>query len=460
MALLARVNRKLATKKLHFYRPYPKQLAFHKGGASHRHRLFLAGNQLGKTLAGAAEAAMHATGRYPDWWPGRRWDRPTIGWIAGVTGETTRDNPQKMLMGRPEHWGTGMLEPGDIIEPTRAMGVTDLLDNVRVRHVSGGESLLFFKFYEKGREKWQGETIDFVWFDEEPPPDIYSEGKTRRQATDGMTYISATPLKGMTEVVGYFYPVPEKSGLHLTQMTIDDAEHYTPEQRAEIIEDYAEYEREARAQGIPMLGSGRVFPVAESLIKVDAFEIPDLWPRLGAMDFGWEHPFAAVDLAHDRDSDVIYVTKAYRVKQQTPVFHAAALKPWGDWLPWSWPRDGKRQTLEGAGLALAKQYGDQGLDMLSKHAQFEDGSVSVEAGLIEMLDRMQTGRLKVFGHLEDWFTEFRAYHRKDGMVVKEREDLMSATRYGIMMLRYASTKPRPSKPREHARVGAGGWMSS
>ena len=130
----------------------------------------LAGNQLGKTLAGASEAAMHATGRYPDWWPGRRFDHPVVGWVAGVTGETTRDNPQKMLMGRPEHWGTGMLPAGDIIEPTRAMGVTDLLDNVRLRHVSGGESLIFFKFYEKGREKWQGETVHFVWFDEEPSP--------------------------------------------------------------------------------------------------------------------------------------------------------------------------------------------------------------------------------------------------------------------------------------------------
>jgi hypothetical protein len=53
---------------------------------------------------------------------------------------------------------------------------------------------------------------------------------------------------------------------------------------------------------------------------------------------------------------------------------------------------------------------------------------------------MQTGRLKVFKHLNDWWEEFRLYHRKDGKVVKEGDDLMSATRYGIMMLRFASTK--------------------
>ena len=77
--------------------------------------------------------------------------------------------------------------------------------------------------------------------------------------------------------------------------------------------------------------------------------------------------------------------------------------------------------------------------MWHEHAQFEDGSVSVEAGLMMMLSMMQTGRLKVFKHLNDWWEEFRLYHRKDGKVVKVGDDLMSATRYGIMMLRYART---------------------
>ena len=67
-------------------------------------------------------------------------------------------------------------------------------------------------------------------------------------------------------------------------------------------------------------------------------------------------------------------------------------------------------------------------------------SVSVEAGLMDMLTRMQTGRFKVFRHLHDWWEEFRLYHRKDGKVVKEGDDLMSATRYAGMMLRFASTK--------------------
>jgi hypothetical protein len=248
---------------------------------------------------------------------------------------------------------------------------------------------------------------------------------------------------------------------HVTFMTIDDAEHYTPAQRAAIIESYPPHEREARTRGVPTLGEGRIFPIEEEMIAIEAFEMPRHWPRIGAMDFGWEHPFAAVELVHDRDSDTVYVTKAYRQKQMTPILHAAAIMPWGkqganQWMPWAWPRDGRRETLEGAGIALAKQYKSQGLNMLHEHAQFEDKGISVEAGLMDMLDRMQTNRFKVFRHLNEWFAEFRLYHRKGGKVVKIADDLMAATRYGVMMLRFARTSPRGQVDLPPAVSGA--WM--
>jgi Terminase RNaseH-like domain len=172
------------------------------------------------------------------------------------------------------------------------------------------------------------------------------------------------------------------------------------------------------------------------------------------MDFGWEHPFAAVELVHDRDTDSVYVARTHRLKQASPIEHAAAIRSWGNDLPWAWPRDGKRETLEGAGIALAEQYRAQGLNMLHEHAQFEDGSVSVEAGLMIMLDRMRTGKLKVFKEHNDWWEEFRLYHRKDGKVVKEGDDLMCATRYALMHLRFAKTKAFADKwrrPLEYPR---------
>nr|WP_318013299.1 terminase family protein [Mesorhizobium sp. B263B2A] len=225
---------------------------------------------------------------------------------------------------------------------------------------------------------------------------------------------------------------------HVTFMTIDDAGHYSPDERAAIVAAYPAHEREARARGIPVLGSGRIFPVAEELIACEPFRLPRYWPRLGALDFGWDHPSAAVELAWDTEADVVYVSKAVRASQQTPAMQTLTLKPWGEWLPFAWPRDGRRETLEGAGVALARQYSAHGLNMLTRHAQFPDGSVSVEAGLMDMLDRMQSGRFKVFSTLVEWWEEFRLFHRKDGQVVKLKDDLMAATRYRKLTLAYVS----------------------
>jgi phage terminase large subunit-like protein len=165
-----------ADDRLRGYRPYPKQAKFHAAGAAHRERLFMAGNQLGKTLAGAMEEAIHATGRYPDWWRGRYFPGPTTSWAAGVTGESTRDTVQRRLLGRAGEPGTGALPWDAVVKTIPARGVAGLIDTILVRHVSGGVSRIALKSYEKGREKWQGETLDRVWFDEEPPGEVYSEG--------------------------------------------------------------------------------------------------------------------------------------------------------------------------------------------------------------------------------------------------------------------------------------------
>jgi hypothetical protein len=264
-----------------------------------------------------------------------------------------------------------------------------------------------------------------------------------------------TPLLGVSTVVKRF--LHEKSpDRHVTFMTIDDVGHFSEEEKQRIIASYPKHELEARTKGIPILGSGRIFPVEESKIAIEHRDFPAHWPRIGGMDFGWDHPFAAVELVWDRDSDVVYVSRIYRLKESTPIEHAAALRSWGRDLRWAWPRDGKRETLEGAGIALAEQYRDQGLYMLPEHAQFEDGSVSVEAGLKAMLDRMRTGKLKVFKEHPDWWEEFRLYHRKDGKVVKEGDDLMCATRYALMSLRFATTKSFADKwnrPIDYSNAG-------
>lgn len=434
--------------KLAYYEPLVKngvsrQMEFHDKTRLYTETCFGAGNQLGKTYAGAAQAAIWLTGRYPDWWQGRVWDRPVTGWVSGVTGESTRDTVQRLLMGKKsEGLGTGLI-PADCLDRdkiTLARGVSDLYDTVLVKHKSGGWSELKFKSYERGREKWQGDTLDFIWFDEEPPDDIYEEGLARITDTKGLVYLTFTPLKGITQVVGKFYDEPERP--RLTIMRIDESPRFTEKDIEDQKKKYPKHQWACRLYGEPVQGEGAVFTYLQDDITIDDFALPEFWAYLWGLDFGVGHPFAAVLLAHDRDTDTVYVTRCIRMKDALPLQHCSAMKSSfgnrGNLIPAAWPQDGEqRKEFEGQLTPQRKIYAKHGQKMLDTHAKFEDGSNSTELGIQLMSERFSTGRLKVFRSCVDWFQEYGRYHRKDGLLVKVNDDLLSGTRVGIMMLRKA-----------------------
>lgn len=202
------LDRRQRLNQIANYRPYPKQMAFHAAGKTHDERLLMAANQVGKTFSAGCEVSYHLTGDYPDWWPGRTWNRPTRWWIGGVTQESTRDNPQRILLGEPaepNQWGTGTIPGRKIVRTTNARGIPNAVNSIVVKHASGkGNSVAVFKNYEQGRTKWMGETLDGIWDDEEPPADLYSEGQARIAKLKGMIMVTFTPLLGMSEVVRMF----------------------------------------------------------------------------------------------------------------------------------------------------------------------------------------------------------------------------------------------------------------
>jgi phage terminase large subunit-like protein len=217
IAILEEMERRRKRRKLFDVYPdtgplrrelYPKHLQFFAAGIEHQERAAVAANRVGKSFGlGGFETALHLTGLYPDWWPGRRFDAPIDCWAAGDTSETTRDIPQLILMGPPGEYGTGLI-PGDKIlgNPTHRAGVAQAIDTVRVQHASGGTSLLGFKSYDQGRKKFQGTAKHLVWLDEEPPEDVYSECMARLMTTDGMMICTFTPLEGLSNVVLRYMP--------------------------------------------------------------------------------------------------------------------------------------------------------------------------------------------------------------------------------------------------------------
>jgi phage terminase large subunit-like protein len=367
-----------------------------------------------------------------------------------------RNIMQAKLFGEPgveSSFGTGFVPKDCVITKSLMRGVTDAYDTVQIRHctqgVEDGISTFHFKSYEQGRIGFQGDQIDFGWGDEESPKDdVYMEFLTRL-ANEGILYTTYTPIFGSTTLTLRFTEPDKNTGfMHpdrgLTKASLDepDITHFTEEEKAKRRAQYeGTYEYDTRIHGTPMAGHGRVFKISDSAVKEAAVQhIPAHWFKIWGIDFGIGHPFAAVLLLWDKDVDIIHVHHAFRMhsddKMSLPLHHALAMKPIGGEVPVAWPHDGNVRD-KGSGEALKDIYKKHGLKMLHEHSQWEEGGYSTEAGIKEMEERMATGRLKVADHLSDWFQEFNDYHRKDGQVVKVRDDLMSATRIAIMHKRFA-----------------------
>jgi phage terminase large subunit-like protein len=428
---------------------YPKHQAFLAAGQRERVRMMMAANRSGKSIAGLYETVLHMTGKYPAWWKGKRFDGPVRVWVAGDTGKTLREILQVKLLGPWANFGTGLVPGDDLIATTSKQGVAEAIDTFSVRHVRGGVSHGVFKSYDQGRKAFQGSEQDVILLDEEPPLDVYSECLVRTMTTGGIVMLTFTPLQGVTALIKEM----REAGAWEIGATWDDAPHLSQDEKEDLWKNTPAYMRDARAKGIPSRGSGVVFPVAEETLLIEPFSpLPSTWAFIGGLDFGWDHPMAAVKLAHDRDADIIYVVGQHRMKEASPVTFAAGVRPWGKWLPWAWPHDGLRHD-RGTGRDSGKQWSQlfeqEGMNMLPGPASFDDEKLDhgVEAGIAGMLTYMEAGRFKVMAHLEQWRQEFRDYYRKDGIIVKERDDLLDATRTALMMIRYAIRKPsRPTLP--------------
>jgi phage terminase large subunit-like protein/phage terminase small subunit len=439
--------------RIDFYKPNPKQLNFHNLTAVER--MLRAGNQLGKTTCCAAEITFQALGIWPEWYKGLRHvkaaiERPFdfVGWAASTTSTMTRDGCQLRLLGditQKDGLGQGLIPLDFITGTTMSRGISGFVDTVTLRREGGGTAAIRFKTFEMDRQPFQSEPVDLVWLDEDPGDDVvWGECLARLTATKGRIMISMTPVLGRTAIRKRFdEPAPERAQV---RMRLADALHIDPAEHAAIRNRYKASERATRADGDDLAGSGAVFEINPETLKHhrDPKTFPHYWPWIAGVDFSHggmsasAHPFAYVLACVDPDNDVVYITEAWKMSQALPIMHVARIKEHPCWdAPICWPADGQQSADAGTGMTFAGMYRKHGLNMLSKWSTFKDGSVSLEAGVGEIEQRMATGRLKVAAHLHEWFEEMQNYHREDLKIVAIDDDLLGATRQIVMQLRSA-----------------------
>lgn len=439
--------------KILLYKPYPWQKEFFDMGTRFPKRMVMAANRVGKTYTAAFEVACHVTGEYPDWWEGHRFDRGIEVWTGSVTNEASRDIVQASLIGGlDEKMGTGLIPLENIKDVrTRQAGISGVADTATIRHKSGGTSVITFKTYDQGWRKWQGKSLDLCWLDEEPKSTdkneamIWTEAQTRVLDKMGHILVTFTPLLGKTQLVKDF--VEGNPGTWMKNVTWDDAPHLDERTKQDLAAAYPDYEREARTKGTPMLGSGRVFPFDEKMFKVEPYAIPEHFWKINGIDFGIDHFAATAFIAVDNDSDTIIVYDVHKQKDSSALYHCEAIKRYGDWIPVSWPHDGIHRE-KGSGKQLWQYYQEHSVNMLPKSAHYKPdfglkpklGPQPQEPIILDIYERIQSGKFKVFSNCSDFFEEYRSYHREDGKIVSRDDDVIKAVFYAVMMKRYASPR--------------------
>ncbi len=312
-------------------RVHHKQMMFHK--CTKRNRWAFGGNRSGKTECGAVETVWIARGIHPF-----RQNRNNVnGWVVSVSYEVQREVAQAKILNylNPEWIENIIMHTGSKGSPS-----TGVIDTIVVKNVFGGLSKIGFKSADQGREKFQGASLDFVWFDEEPPQDIYEECKMRVLDRKGDLFGTMTPLKGLTWVYDEIYlnKYNNKEVFYI-QMEWGDNPFLDTEEVELLSNTMSSSTLNSRRYGKFDVNSGLVYPeFDESIHVIQPFDVPIEWQDTISIDPGLRNPLSAHFYCMDYDNNIYVVGEHYQ-KEKDIDYHAEAIKRLADTL--NWHRDSK-----------------------------------------------------------------------------------------------------------------------
>lgn len=299
------LERRHKEEKLRFYKPHPKQLEFHQ--CLKRNRWLFGGNRTGKTEGGAAEGAMWTRGEHPY----RKINRPMDGWIVSLTSEVQRDVAQRKFL--------EYINPAWIKCVKMRDGKADDLENgvidfMLIESVHGGLSRVGFKSCDQGRERFQGTSKDWIWFDEEPPEEIYMECLMRVMDCRGSIWGTMTPLKGLTWAYETIY-VNDKQNPEVwySQMTWDDNPYLSKDEIALMEAQLSDDELQSRREGLFVAMTGLVYPqFRENIHVIDPFPVAEEWMNNISIDPGIDVPLSCHFYAVSPNGDIYVVGEWYK----------------------------------------------------------------------------------------------------------------------------------------------------
>lgn len=450
--------------KLEYITPYPYQLKFMEASMFHKQRYMRAGNRVGKTFGGAIEFAQHVTGKYQPYFTGEKIEESgNIFWCIGIDLDSVSKVLQKELFGTADvrvnsEVGTGTI-PRSCIEFDTLTVERGKIRTCHIRHLDGGINTIHF-YGANNETTFMGQTIKFIWIDEEPAhrsDELYSSCLTRTLTTGGHVMMTATPEAGMTKL-NEMFENDETGRLYLQAVGWDDCPHITDVQKEEMLAGYPEWQHQMRMNGLPVLGSGAVFPFKSEEISIPPHEF-DLYSNsriqvIAGVDFGATmDPSVIVYAAYDPEEEVYTLFSETVLDEsqdaRTPENMSSVIR--NSALPnivVNLPHDsGIKSNNPVAKGNIMKRYGTNTFpDNMKNPIEYTNSSgykpagktsTSVQTGLDIMYDLFKNGKLKVVGNMNSLFKEIASYSYNGSNSVKPyrgADHVIDASRYALMGL--------------------------
>lgn len=414
-------------KKVH-----KKQIAFHK--CSKRNRWVFGGNRTGKTECGAVECVWLARGNHP-----YKQNKPNVsGWVVSLSHQVQRDVAQNKIL----HY----IDPSWIVETVMLNGRKSSADNgiidyILIKNVFGGTSKIGFKSCDQGREKFQGTSLDFVWFDEEPPEDIYKECRMRVIDRKGDIFGTMTPLKGLTWVYNTIF-LNENNDKEVWCEFISWKDNpFLDENEIQMLTSIlSKDELESRCDGKFSSNGGLVYSEFDENINViEPFNIPFEWQDNISIDPGLNNPLSAHWYAEDFDGNIYVIAEHYEAKKSIE-YHANRIKEICDKLNWHRGFNGNVMALIDSAAnqrtlasekSVSELFYDYDINVNTKVNKDVFAGINVVKSYLKSADGKT--RLYIFKNCVNMIREIKSYFWSNGDAPIKRDDhAMDELRYYLM----------------------------
>ncbi len=429
------INVRYNSNKLNFYnkgrKVHKKQIAFHK--CKKRNRWVFGGNRSGKTECGAVEVVYLACGNHP-----YKKNKLTSGWVVSLSRQVQRDVAQRKIL---EYLPASCIEKIVMVSGGQDSAENGIIDFILVRSQVGGISKIGFKSCDQGREKFQGTSLDYVWFDEEPPYDIYLECKMRVLDKCGEIFGTMTPLKGLTWVYNTIYLNDKNDNeIWYEMMEWADNPFLSKNEIESMTKSLPAEEIESRRYGKFMQNGGMVYSeFDENVHVIEPFDVPVEWQDNISIDPGLHNPLSAHFYAVDYDGNVYVVAEHYQA-QKTVEYHAEKIKEIARKLNWKTDSKGfLRAIIDSAARQKTLASEKNVVELFYENGILVNPQVDKDmfAGISTVKSYLKTAdgstRLFIFKNCVNLIREIKNYWWGDGdLPIKKDDHALDELRYYLM----------------------------